>query len=58
MYQDQITELLHLHAGRGRKLWLSAFDDDVREVEEVDFERVQYTLPSDDDLLRLFFDWE
>jgi len=39
-------------------LQLAALYDDVREVEEMDFERVEHAFASDDDLLGLFFDGE
>ena len=55
MYQDQITELLHLHARLERQLKLATLDDDVGEIEQVNLERVQHALPCDNDLLRLFF---
>ena len=55
-YQDQISELLHLHACLERQLKLTALDDDVGEVEQVHFERVQHALARDDDLFRLLFD--
>ena len=38
-----------------RQLQLAALDDDVGEVEQVHFERIQHALACDDDLLRLFF---
>jgi hypothetical protein len=34
-HQNEIAELLHLHAGLERQLKLAAFDDDVGEVEQV-----------------------
>ena len=55
-YQDQIAELLHLHAGLERQLKFAALDDNVREVEQMDFERIQHALARDDDLFRLLFD--
>ena len=55
-YQDQISELLHLHTCLERELEFAALDDDVREVEQVHLERVQHALTRDDDLLRLFLD--
>ena len=55
-YQDQVTELLHLHARLERQLKLATLDDDVGEIEQVNLERVQHALPRDDDLLRLLLD--
>mmetsp|Transcript_63136 Transcript_63136/g.136700 ORF Transcript_63136/g.136700 Transcript_63136/m.136700 type:complete len:725 (-) Transcript_63136:4486-6660(-) len=51
--QDQIAELLDLHAGLEGQGELGALDDDVREVEEVHLQRVQHALARHDDLLRL-----
>ena len=56
--EDQVTELLHLHASLERKLQLATLDDDVGEIEQMDLKRVKHTLSSDDDLLRLLFDGE
>ena len=53
-YQDQVTELLHLHARLERQLQLATLDDDVGEVKQVDLKRIQHALAGDDDLLRLF----
>ena len=39
-YKDQITELLHLHASLEWELQFTALDDDVGEVEKMDFQRV------------------
>ena len=55
MYQDQITELLHLHARLERQQKLATLDDDVGEIEQVNLERLQHAFPRDDDLLRLLF---
>ena len=52
-HQNEVTELLHLHARLERQLQLRALDNDVREVEQVHLERVQHALTRDDDLLRL-----
>ena len=52
-YQDQVTELLHLHAGLERQLQLAALDDDVREVKQVDLERIQHALPRNNHLFGL-----
>ena len=57
-YQDQISELLHLHTSLERKLELTTLNDNIREVEQVHFERVKHALAGDDDLLRLLFDRE
>ena len=57
-HEDKIIELLHLHACLERQLQLGALHDDVREVEQVHFERVKHALAGDDDLLRLLFDRE
>jgi len=38
--QNQIAELLHLHTSLEGKLELTALDDDVGEVEQMDLERV------------------
>ena len=53
--QDQITKLLHLHAGLERQLQLATLDDNVREIEQMYLERIQHALSSDNDLLRLLF---
>lgn len=39
-YQDQIAELLHLHTRLERKLKFASFDDDVREIKQVNLERI------------------
>lgn len=39
-YQDEITELLHLHASLERKLQLTPLDDDVGEIKQMDLEGV------------------
>ena len=39
-YEDQITKLLHLHAGLERKLQLAALDDDVGEIEQMNLKRI------------------
>ena len=58
MVTHEISELFKLHAGLERQLQLGTLDDDVGEVEQVDLERIEHTLSSDDNLLRLFFDGE
>ena len=55
-YQDQITELLHLHACLEWQLQFASLDDDVGEVEQVDLKGIQHALAGDDDLLGLLFD--
>ena len=37
------------------ELQLGPLDDDVGEIEKMDFQRIQHSLSRDDDLLRLFF---
>src|SRR5579859_6489895 len=54
--QDQITQLLNLECRLERKLQFGGPDNDVGEVEKMDFERIQHTLSGDDDLMRLLFD--
>jgi hypothetical protein len=54
----EISELFEFHASLERKLQLGTLDDDVGEIEKMNFERVEHTLASDDDLLGLFFDGE
>ena len=43
----------NLEAGLEGQLQLRPLDDNVGEVEQVDLERVQHTLPRHDNLLRL-----
>ena len=56
--QNQITELLHLHTRLEWKLEFAALDDNIGEVEEMDFQWIQHALSSDDNLLRLLFHWK
>ena len=39
-YQDQVTELLHLHTCLERKLKLTSFDNNIWEIKKMDFQRV------------------
>lgn len=54
--EDEISELFNLHGCLEGQLQLGSLDDNVGEIEQVDFERVQHSLSGDDDLLGLFFD--
>lgn len=53
--QNEITKLLHLERSLERQLKFGTLDDDIGEIEQVHFKRVQHTLSSNDDLLGLFF---
>ena len=44
----------YLEASLEGKLKLGSLDDDVGEIEQMDFERIQHSLSGDDDLLGLF----
>ena len=55
-YQNEISKLLHLHRGLEGELKLTSLDDDVGEIEQMDLERIEHTLPGNDDLLGLFLD--
>ncbi len=41
-YQNQVTELLHLHASLEGELKLTSFDYNIREVQQVDLKRIYY----------------
>lgn len=57
-FQDSVSELLNLETCLERKLKFRAFDHNVREIKQVNFERVEHAFPSYDDLLWLLFYWE
>mmetsp|Transcript_98960 Transcript_98960/g.262867 ORF Transcript_98960/g.262867 Transcript_98960/m.262867 type:complete len:658 (-) Transcript_98960:4864-6837(-) len=57
-FQDQITELLNLHARLEGQLQLGALDHNVREVQQVDFQGVQHALARHNDLLGLLLHGE
>jgi hypothetical protein len=56
--QYSVSKFLNLQTRLEGKLQLTAFDDDVGEVEEMDFERVKHSLPGDNNLFGLLLDWE
>jgi len=56
--QNPITEFLNLKTCLERQLQLTSLDDDVREVKQMNLERVKHALAGHDDLLWLFFDWQ
>lgn len=53
--QDEIAELFNLEARLERQLELAALDHYVREVQQVNLQRVQHPFAGHDDLLRLLF---
>lgn len=42
IYKNEVTELLHLHAGLERKLKFTALDDNIREIEQMDLQRIYF----------------
>mmetsp|Transcript_3635 Transcript_3635/g.6371 ORF Transcript_3635/g.6371 Transcript_3635/m.6371 type:complete len:234 (-) Transcript_3635:407-1108(-) len=56
--QDEVPELLDLHARLERQLQLAALDHDVGEVQQMDFERIEHAFAGDNDLLGLLLDGE
>mmetsp|Transcript_2955 Transcript_2955/g.8790 ORF Transcript_2955/g.8790 Transcript_2955/m.8790 type:complete len:598 (+) Transcript_2955:730-2523(+) len=56
--ENQVSELFNLQCRLERQLQLRAGDDDVREIQQVHFERVQHTLAGANHALGLLFDWE
>ena len=57
-FQDSISKLLNLEACLERQLQFTTLDDNVREVKQMDFKRVEHALSGNNDLLRLFFNWQ
>ena len=39
-YQDKITEFLHLYSGLEMQLKFTTFDDDIREIQQMDFKGI------------------
>ena len=52
-FQNSVTELFDLEASLERQLKLTAFNDNVWEVKQVNFERVEHAFASHDNLLGL-----
>ena len=58
IYQDEVSELLHLHTGLERQLQLASLDDDIGEIKQMYFKRVEHAFAGHDHLLRLLFNWQ
>ena len=39
-YQNEVAKFFHLHTSLERQLELTPFDDDVREIQQMDLERI------------------
>lgn len=56
-HQNKVTEFLHLHTRLERELELATLDDNIGEIQQMDFERVQHSFTGDNNLFGLFFNW-
>jgi hypothetical protein len=53
-FQNHISEFLNLQSSLKRQLQLTAFNHNIGEIQQMDFQRVQHSLPCDNNLSGLF----
>ena len=54
MYIHKYAFNSYLETSLERQLKLTSLDNNVREIQEMDLQRIQHAFPCDNDLLRLF----